>query len=435
MAGNQAVLPDFTVGEIGHSAFSALADDEVRRWEDTCRGLEASEAAPWPDVEARALMDTVLTCLFGADLARVDAPAREWARTNRTMALFVRRLGCLRELISQESLINGPESFDRAQEVFDRVTIVGTEMALAELVGPDAQGGATGTPAGSPPIPRDALDTPTTPGRPPAAPPTFAGDGAAIPVALLDGAALSEIAFGVGLTDPVLGAAFDDPELGPQRVDEPTAGDAEPDPEVGGAGAATGPDAAPWWRRRRLALVLAAAVMAFVAGLALAGASSSGPRHHGRGANAATTGRRRAPGTPGTPTGHGPGGTPTAQQGSAAGTGAPSSSAGAPVEKGPASGRPGAMPSGQGATGGSPGGSGGGPGTGTGSGTGSGAGTGTGTGTHTVNLPGGGSVTIPDLTLPGGTQVTTPPVSVPGDDVGLPGGAGLALPGVTIPGL
>jgi hypothetical protein len=117
-----------------HLAFTALGDDEVRRWEMNCRGLEDVEAYPWAIPESRALMDSVLACLFGEDLLQLDAPVRAWATTNTTMGIFTRRLGCLRELIAQESLINGPDSFDRLQEVFDRVTVVATQAALESLV-------------------------------------------------------------------------------------------------------------------------------------------------------------------------------------------------------------------------------------------------------------------------------------------------------------
>jgi hypothetical protein len=118
-------------------AFTTLGDDELRRWELHCRGLEGGGGYPWVVRESRALMDSVLACLFGEDLLQLDTPASAWARTNTTMSIFTRRLGCLRELISEESLIDGPGSSQRVQEIFDRVTIVGTESALATLVNAD----------------------------------------------------------------------------------------------------------------------------------------------------------------------------------------------------------------------------------------------------------------------------------------------------------
>jgi hypothetical protein len=121
------------LGKQGHSAIIALGDDEVRRWETHCRGLEEGEVYPWAETESRALIGSIFACLFGADVSVLEAPSRSWARTNCTMAIFTRRLGCLRELVSQESVMNGPESFERLQEIFDRVTIVATEAALASL--------------------------------------------------------------------------------------------------------------------------------------------------------------------------------------------------------------------------------------------------------------------------------------------------------------
>jgi hypothetical protein len=127
-----------TLGKERHFASLALGDDELRRWQTHCRGLEDGEVYPWATDESRALVSSILACLFGEDLSQLEAPSRAWARTNSTMAIFTRRLGCLRELVGQESMINGPDSFDRLQEIFDRVTIVATEAALVSLAYTDA---------------------------------------------------------------------------------------------------------------------------------------------------------------------------------------------------------------------------------------------------------------------------------------------------------
>jgi hypothetical protein len=121
------------LGMQAHSAYIALGDDELRRWETHCRGLEDGEVYPWAAEESRALVSSILGCVFGEDLSHLEGPSRTWARTNSTMAIFTRRLGCLRELVGQESMMNGPDSFDRLQEIFDKVTIVATEAALASL--------------------------------------------------------------------------------------------------------------------------------------------------------------------------------------------------------------------------------------------------------------------------------------------------------------
>jgi hypothetical protein len=143
---NRIATVKLPLGQQGHSAYIALGDDELRRWETHCRGLEEGEMYPWAVDESRALVTSILGCLFGEDLSQLEAPSRAWARSNSTMAIFTRRLGCLRELVSQESIMNGPDSFDRLQEIFDKVTIVATEAALASLaysnVSPELNGRA-----------------------------------------------------------------------------------------------------------------------------------------------------------------------------------------------------------------------------------------------------------------------------------------------------
>ena len=123
----------------GSAVRVALGDDELRRWETNCQGLEEGESYPWAAAKSRVLVSAILGCLFGEELSQLDPPARAWAQSNSTVTIFTRRLGCLRELLSQESLLNGPDSFDLLQEIFDRVTIVGTEAALASLVYSDTQ--------------------------------------------------------------------------------------------------------------------------------------------------------------------------------------------------------------------------------------------------------------------------------------------------------
>jgi hypothetical protein len=130
---NRIATVKLPLGRQGHSAYIALGDDELRRWETHCRGLEDGEMYPWAVEESRALITSILGCLFGEELSQLEMPSRAWARTNSTMAIFNRRLGCLRELVGQESIMNGPDSFDRLQEIFDKVTIVATEAALASL--------------------------------------------------------------------------------------------------------------------------------------------------------------------------------------------------------------------------------------------------------------------------------------------------------------
>ena len=119
--------------ELGYSSFSALAEDELRRWMTHCRGLEAGESYEWPEAPSRALVESILLCLFGSDIEAVDGPARAWARSTPTMGILARRLGCLRELFGQEGAINGGESSLRLAEILDRVTIVTTQAGLAAL--------------------------------------------------------------------------------------------------------------------------------------------------------------------------------------------------------------------------------------------------------------------------------------------------------------
>jgi hypothetical protein len=130
---NGKALAGVSLSEEVRSAFTVLGDDEYRRWRDSCRALEGAHEYPWAEGESRALVASVLGCMFGEGLARLDTPSRTWAATNSTMAVFTRRLGCLRELIGQEGVFNGPDATMRVQKIFDRVTIVGTEAALAAL--------------------------------------------------------------------------------------------------------------------------------------------------------------------------------------------------------------------------------------------------------------------------------------------------------------
>jgi len=383
-----AASAELVVGEIGHSAFTALGADEMRRWEVACRGLEEGDVHPWPAVESKDLMDGILSCLFGDDLARLDAPARAWARTNRTMATFTRRLGCLRELVAQESLVNGPESSDRVQEIFDRVTIVATEAALVHLVYTPARGGRPEEAAASLVEPEPAAE-------------------GAEPVAA-----------------DIEGACADD----------------------AAAAHADGPDEGR--RRRTWLLVLAGLVVALlVGGVALALTSGSAPaRHpggsspsngaHGSGSSGAPGAGPGSPGAPGSGTGSGaPTGKSSGSSGVAGRPGSTRTTSGktGSDDGGPASTTGGTVPSGTGST----------TGTGTsdgsaGSGSGASGGTGSsggGSQSNSIPLPGGGSITpptLPTVTLPGGAPVTTPAISLPSQTVTLPGGTTVTVPGINL---
>src|SRR5580704_14509515 len=103
------VASQLSLEEQAQSACLALGDDEHRRWEARCLALEGGEGYPWGTSQSRAFVGSILACLFGDDLVTLDGPTRSWARTNTTMAVFTRRLGCLRELIGEEAFLNGRE--------------------------------------------------------------------------------------------------------------------------------------------------------------------------------------------------------------------------------------------------------------------------------------------------------------------------------------
>ncbi len=296
-----------------HSAFSALGDAEYRRWQESCEALEGPHEYPWAEAQSRALVATVLGCLFGDDLTRLDAPARDWARTGSTMAVFARRLGCLRELIGQEGVLNGPEATLRAHQIFDRVTIVGTEAALASLTYSGAGSGGLGaTAAAEPESPEVASEG------------TVAADGEATVT-----------------TGSATAASAEEGEPGASR---------------------------PGLRRRTLVVLLTAALVALVTAVVFA-LSPTGARHPSRGHHGTTVGTNGATPTGATvanggQTGNGSSAKRTpSSRGSRRGAGSPgSSSAGSaltPGAGGAAEGSTGSGPNGSGSTTGGSGGSGG----------------------------------------------------------------------------
>ena len=350
MADGRAVAGTSLSEEV-RSAFKVLGDDEYRRWAESCQALEAGHEYPWAETESRMLVSAVLGCLFGEDLARLDAPARDWARTNSTMAVFTRRLGCLRELIGQEGVLNGPEATLRAHQVFDRVSIVGTEVALATL---------TYALHPSPPRIADA-DTP--------APSDLVADHSSNPL----------------LETPVGGntstTAVDVPHGPSVSEDEACANDEMHSEDAERVDPGRRGRAAPRIRRRTFVALIGVAVAALVTALAFALPSSSPrqhvPRHRGGAGPTATTTVAR------------PGATHTS------GTGGERSNGSQHTTSGGAAGTPTnkttASTGAAGAAGGASGGS-----NGNGSGGGSG-GTGNSSG---VTLPGGTPVTVPQVTLP-----------------------------------
>ena len=379
MADLQAAAAEQVVGEVGHAAFTALGDDEVRRWEQSCRGLEEDDTSPWAAYEARELMDCVLACLFGEELGQLADPARTWARTNATMGNFTRRLGCLRDLISQESLMSGPESFHRLQEIFDTITIFGTEAAMATLVydGRDADAAedpadTTGAEAPAGTAPAEDETGVSTAGR-------SRRRRSMVLVAAI-GAALVVGGVAYALTSGSLPAHH---------------GGTAPGGTSGRAGGTSSTAGAP-------------------------GAPSAGPgagTHAGASGQGGGAGATGVSGTPGPSSGKVP-----ARGGSDSGT------AGAPGTTGAGTPSSGQGSSGQGSSQQTSG-------TTAGDGSSGQGQAGTGSESDSISLPGGGSVTVPTLptvTLPRGTPVTTPTVSVPGQTVQLPGGTTVTIPGVDL---
>ena len=332
------------------SAFNVLGDDEHRRWQDSCQALEGAHEYAWAEPESRALVAGVLACLFGEDLTRLDVPARDWARTNTTMAVFTRRLGCLRELIGQEGVLNGPDATMRAHQVFDRVTIVGTESALAALTYPGV------APAAATPVERESADEPAAPL------PSMAVE--SLPSAEIVGAAPSSV------DEPV---ATSEAAVGHEAELDEDAGVSENGSRI---------------RRRTLVVLLVFAVAALGAALVFTLASGSGPhgpRHRGGGVHGVTTATTSAGTTPAPGRGGAGPGSAAPPQGGAGSPGNPGSG----TATGPTS------PSAPG-TGGAGGGSGGSgdPGSSTG-----------------TTLPGGTPVTAPQVTVP---QATVPGLPIPG---------------------
>jgi len=346
------------------SAFTVLGDDEYRRWEDSCRALEGAHEYPWAEAESRALVASVLGCMFGEDLARLDNPARQWAGTNSTMSVFTRRLGCLRELIGQEGVFNGPDATLRVHQIFDRVSIVSTEAALAALTYASAS---------------TAVEPRTEPKEVGLVAPVVAPSETTPP---------SELTVGREAAPPQAGA---DPEFGDAEQAEQDVQVTAVDPSTEASTAAGHPNI----RRRTVVVLLGAAVAALVTSLVFA-LSSTPVRHHAprpAGRHPATTTGSSPTSRPGTNRGGTGSGASTARGGPGVSTGGAAHGS-VPVPT---------SPSGTGSSG-----SGGGS---SGSGNPPGGSTG-------LTLPGGTplttpQVTTPGITPPGGSTVTTTNVTLP----------------------
>ena len=359
------------------AAFTVLGDDEYRRWHESCRALETAHEYPWAEAESRALVASVLGCMFGEDLARLDAPSRKWARTNSTMAVFTRRLGCLRELIGQEGVFNGPDATLRVHQIFDRVTIVGTEAALAALT---YSGAPTQT------ADEEAKEKETEKGKANKEEDTPASQ------VTTSSASLETTAAPGGLGAQETSAAVE--TMAPvetTHLDPTTNLEQVVTTDSEGEGAAeTGRHRI---RRRTVVVMLAAAVVALVTSLAFA-LSSSPPRHHAPRHSGGTP----SAGTSGTATTG-----PTAHGGAGSGThttrGGPGVSTGGPAHGS----APGSSSSGSSSPGGS----------GSAGGAGSSGNSGNPGGSTGLTLPGGTPVTTPQLTVPGGSTVTTTNVTLP----------------------
>lgn len=120
-----------TSGTAGTMA--ALAGTELRRWQMLCDAMEGADCHPWSEAEARTLVEAVLTAVLHGKDENLDAASRAWASTAVSMPVLVRRIGCLRELLLDEGLVEGRAAGDRLQRVLDTVTTLATETALAEL--------------------------------------------------------------------------------------------------------------------------------------------------------------------------------------------------------------------------------------------------------------------------------------------------------------
>ena len=74
MSSGIATLRVPLVDKQGHSAYIALGDDELHRWETHYWGLEEGEIYPWAAEAPPVLVSGILGCLFGITLTYTLAP-------------------------------------------------------------------------------------------------------------------------------------------------------------------------------------------------------------------------------------------------------------------------------------------------------------------------------------------------------------------------
>ncbi|HUY64714.1 MAG TPA: diguanylate cyclase [Acidimicrobiales bacterium] len=119
-----------TVGSA--ASHSARRQAGLARWEELCHHLDGADL-PWPPAQSAALIDSVLCCFFDDDDTDLETSARAWAQSTGTMAVLVRRLGCLRELLAEQGVVRDAAATERLQRILDRVTTSATEATVAEL--------------------------------------------------------------------------------------------------------------------------------------------------------------------------------------------------------------------------------------------------------------------------------------------------------------
>ncbi len=124
----------------------ALLADWQSRWRQA-----AGTDGPWSPDAAAELLDRILDAVTGAgsghgvqpgglsDLEvgseELQAAARRWARAQGPAPTLVHQLGLLREVLVDHGLVDPtqPAAVQRLQRLLDRVTLVATEAAVADL--------------------------------------------------------------------------------------------------------------------------------------------------------------------------------------------------------------------------------------------------------------------------------------------------------------
>ncbi len=115
------------------ASIDVLGDRGLQHWEERCRALDEGDALPWPHDEARALVGAIVRSLETGDLGTVQATARAWARTSRSLSTLVRQMAVLREVLDSDDVRAIADVDDRLARALELAATTATASALTQL--------------------------------------------------------------------------------------------------------------------------------------------------------------------------------------------------------------------------------------------------------------------------------------------------------------